>query len=125
MPVAGGEPRRLTSLDHGAGPAEWSPDGASILFAARVSKEKPPEDKDQRLRWEQRPRVVMRAHYKDDGSGYTFDAHSQLFVVPLDGSDPKQITAGDAESRQPAWSADGRRIAFIRTRTGAADYNLG
>ncbi len=124
LPMDGGEPRRLTDLERGAGPAVWSPDGQMLLFAARVAKEAAPSDAEARRRWEQRPRVVTRAHYKDDGSGYTFDAASQLFVVPLDGGPPRQITSGEASSREPAWSPDGRRVAFVRTRTGPADYNL-
>lgn len=126
LPLAAGEPRKLTALDGGAGAAVWSPDGRTILFAARVSKDEPPKDTEARKRWEQRPREVTRAHYKDDGQGYTFDAVTQLFTVSADGSAaPAPITQGDGESRTPAWSPDGRRIAFIRTRTGADDYNIG
>ena len=124
MPVEGGEARRLTALDRGAGPAVWSPEGASILFAARAFAETPPEDKEVRKRWEQRPRVVTRAHYKDDGQGYTFDVRSHLFVVPAEGGGAKQITDGDCYDRTPAWSPDGRQIAFSRTRNGVADYNV-
>ena len=125
IPAEGGEARRLTSLDRGAGPAVWSPDGTTILFSARVFVETPPEDKEERKRWEQRPKVVTRAHYKDDGQGYTFDTHSHLFTVPADGSsEPKQITDGDFNDRAPAWSPDGRRIAFSRTRNGLMDYNV-
>lgn len=126
MAAAGGEPRRLTSLDQGAGPAVWSPDGTRLLFAVRTPIVAPPDkkDTDARKRWEQRPRVVTRAHYKDDGSGYTFDTRSRLFVVPVAGGEPAQITDGDANDTTPSWSPDGARIAFARTRTGVADYNM-
>lgn len=124
LPMDGGEPRRLTDLPLGAGPAVWSPDGRAIAFAARVPAEPPPTDPEARRRWEQRPRVVTRAHYKDDGSGYTLDAPSRLFVVPLDGPSPLSPLSRTPGEGQPAWSPDGRRLAFVRARTGPAEYNL-
>ncbi len=124
MAVAGGEPRKLTALDQGAGPPVWSPDGATLLFAARVLTETPPADSEARKRWEQRPKVITKAHYKDDGSGYTFDGRSHLFVVAAEGGEPRQITDGDVNDRTPVWSPDGRLVAFSRTRGGVADYNL-
>src|SRR6266542_5294687 len=143
IPATGGEPRKLTSLDHGAGPAVWSPDGTRIAFAARVAVDKAPKEKAARERWEQRPKVVTRAQYKADGQGYIFDYRTRLFVVNADAdanagssagpepggnggtsNGPRQITDGDANDLWPAWSPDGKRIAFGRDRTGAADYSL-
>ncbi|MEP7198188.1 MAG: S9 family peptidase [Chloroflexota bacterium] len=124
MPAHGGEARKLTSLVNGAGAAVWSPDGTRILFAARVLKETPPADTEARTRWEQRPKHVTRAQYKDDGQGYTFDAVSQLFVIAADGGDARQITQGDAQHRAPSWSFDGKQIAFSQTRDGVGDFNL-
>ncbi len=124
MPTNGGEPHKLTSLDKGAGPAVWSPDSTRLVFSARVSKDEPPQDVDARARWEQRPQLVTRASYKDDGQGYTFDANRQLFVTALDG-ELQQLTLGDGDNNAAAWSPNGQRIAFRRTRAGLSDYALG
>jgi len=124
LPLAGGEPRRLTSLTGGAGPAVWSPDGTRLAFSARVAKEAPPADPAARDRWAQRPRVVTRGQYKADGSGYTFDAVAHLFVVTLESGEVAQLSSGDAEHLAPAWSPDGRSLAFVRSRAGVADYSL-
>src|SRR3989442_1243838 len=123
MPAAGGEPRKLTSLDAGASAATWSPDSRRIAFSARVWLEPPPADPEARKRWEQRPRRVTRAQYKADGQGYTFDGRWPLFVVDLAAGEPRQVTDGDCEDRGEAWSPDGGRLAFSRTRTGKSEYS--
>ena len=124
LPLAGGEARRLTALPLGAGPAEWSTDGVRIAFTARVSTEPRPDDAEARKRWEQRPRHITRAQYKDDGQGYTFGARSHLFVVAAAGGEPVQVTTGEENDRTPVWSPDGTKLAFIRVRGTAGDYNV-
>jgi dipeptidyl aminopeptidase/acylaminoacyl peptidase len=132
IPAEGGEAQRLTDLEEGAGPAVWSPDGARLAFAARVPRESAPEDEAAKKRWEQRPRVVTRAHYKTDGSGFNLDATSHLFVASVEGllrgeaeQPPKvvQITFGEGDCRAPAWSPDGARLAYCRDRDGQADFH--
>jgi dipeptidyl aminopeptidase/acylaminoacyl peptidase len=124
MPAHGGEAHKLTSLVNGAGPAVWSPDSQTILFAVNVLKETPPDDSEARERWNQRPKVVSRAQFKDDGQGYTFDSVSQLYTIPAAGGEARQLTSAAGASRAPAWSSDARRIAFSRLRDGLTDYNL-
>jgi len=131
IPTTGGEARRLTDLEKGAGPAVWSPDGTQIAFAARWLEEQPPKGKDERARWDQRPKVVTRAQYKTDGQGYTLDASSRLFIVNVSSnghnhsdSDLQPLLDSDGEDRAPAWSPNGTQIAFTRTRTDVDDYSL-
>ncbi|WP_437660722.1 S9 family peptidase [Sorangium sp. So ce1182] len=103
----GGEARRLTDLKSGAGLPAWSPDGSALVFSAPVASDAPPEA----------PRVVTKALYKSDGKGFVLDRPTRLFIVPVEGGEARQLTGGDANDSDPAWSPDGRRIAFCRTRT--------
>jgi dipeptidyl aminopeptidase/acylaminoacyl peptidase len=124
MAAGGGEARKLTALDPAAGPAVWSPDGTRLLFVAEVFTDPPPQDKQARERWALRPRHVTRAQYKADGLSYTFDKRTHLFITRVDTGATTQITHGDCNEYAPAWSPDGRQIAFSRPRTGVADYAL-
>jgi dipeptidyl aminopeptidase/acylaminoacyl peptidase len=110
LPLDGGEAIRLTELEEDVGGVAWSPDGTRIAFAARV-RDAAYDEEDDRKR---EPRRFTRLHYKLDNVGWTGDRRQHLFVVAADGSEAlRQLTSGDFEHSSPAWSTDGRRLAFV------------
>ncbi len=116
----GGEARRLTSLRAGAGPAEWSPDGATLLFAAETGAPHDAEAEDAAVEGKKsvpRVRTVEQLFHRYDGHGYIHEHRSHLFMLSVSGGNPRQITDGDWNDGSPAWSSDGRQIAFTSDRT--------
>jgi Tol biopolymer transport system component/DNA-binding winged helix-turn-helix (wHTH) protein len=49
------------------------------------------------------------------------DGPTDLFVVMSDGGSPVRLTAERGSDRAPVWSADGRRIAFLRVGGGRCE----
>jgi dipeptidyl aminopeptidase/acylaminoacyl peptidase len=118
LPTDGGDARRLTNLPGGAGAPVWSPDSSMLAFCARVPEpgrygqdEKVPADKEA-------PRRITGLQYRLDNVGFTVDNRSHVFVLDVgaDGAEPQQITAGDQEDTDVAWSPDGTRLAFVSRR---------
>jgi dipeptidyl aminopeptidase/acylaminoacyl peptidase len=120
MPADGGEPTRLTDVRHGVKGVAWSPDGTRLAFAARVGGWEEPKDEEERAR-SKPARVIDVLKYKSNGVGFVYDRPQHLFVVPADGGEARQLTDGDYDDRDPAWSPDGRWLAFAAARHAGRD----
>jgi dipeptidyl aminopeptidase/acylaminoacyl peptidase len=122
LPVeGGGEALRLTRLKEDVQDVVWSPEGRRIAFTARVRDEAYEEEEERK----RAPRRITRLHYKLDNVGWTTDRRQQLFVVPADGSEePQQLTEGEWENAQPAWSPDGSQLVFVSARGEKWDVDL-
>ena len=59
-----------------------------------------------------------------DGQNIAFSYQGDLFVVPVNGGEAKQITSHIAYDYMPVWSNDSKKIAFASNRFGNFDVFL-
>ena len=60
------------------------------------------------------------------GRRIAFGTQGQVWIMNLDGTDPRRVTPGGAPSRGPTWAPSGERLAFARGRAGRQDlYSIG
>ena len=126
LSMQGGEPRQLTSLKRGAGAPVWSPSGDRVAFSARVDIDEIARQEGQSDEKGKPPRVkiITRVRHKGDGEGFLEALHRHLFVLDVDSGEAKQITDGDWDEVEPAWSPDGALIAFTANRESDRDLSI-
>jgi dipeptidyl aminopeptidase/acylaminoacyl peptidase len=89
----GARARRILSGDLSAAGAVWSPDGTQVAFAS------------------------------DPGPDADLHARTRIFILPSDGSSaPSEIASLLGACRTPAWSPDGRRLAFRGTNEAGEPF---
>src|SRR2546425_8791668 len=113
IPADGGEARLLVPAAYHPSDLSWAPDGRSLAFVGKPARDEPHSD----------VKVITRVRYKHDGEGFWDGRYKHLFRVSIDGDgSPQQLTSGDFDHSDPAWSPDGRHLACVTNRTEQADF---
>jgi dipeptidyl aminopeptidase/acylaminoacyl peptidase len=124
----GGEALKITDIKATVSDLAWSPDSRQMVL---VVKDPDPRDADAEKEHEKRPDgstktpkpiVIDRYSFKQDGHGYLRNERSHLYLFDVASRKAELLTPGTFDETSPAWSPDGKQIAFIR-RHGEGDVD--
>ncbi len=125
IPVAGGEPTRLTTTESMEFAPDWSPDGQHIVFTSNAggdfdlytisAKGEAPR------RVLDRPGDDFSPTWSPDGTRIVFQSDDDIYTVNADGTGLNQLTADPSADWEPRFSPDGESILFASNRDNQFD----
>ncbi len=113
----GGEARQVSHVSGEVSGYQWSPDGRGLVLVMQAGEDFSTDDKPGAR---PRPLVIDAYQFKQDRAGYlTAASRSHLYLLDRGSGACEALTSDPATSdSQPAFSPDGRQIAYVSTRNG-------
>jgi dipeptidyl aminopeptidase/acylaminoacyl peptidase len=117
---AGGEATKLTEVKGGVSDYAWAPDSKRLVLVVSdpdpevATAEEEREKAQEGPAKTQKPIVIDRYHFKEDGDGFLRGERTHLYLFDIVAKKAEILTASTFNETSPAWSPDGSQIAFIR-----------
>ena len=128
----------LAQFLQGPSGAVWSPNGKMVAFSMFVPGDKPsfakPLSPPKGAEWNPNVKVFDEMTFRFDGAGYLEEGTTHVFVLPVDGGTPRQVTFGQVDMSNPTWldndtllvngnTADDREMDPIESEIYALELN--
>ena len=120
LPRGGGEAEKITELPGGVDDFDWAPDSKRLVLVV-LDPDPEPGEREGRRKRSKKPIVIDRFQFKLDEYGYLDARREHLQILDRETRRFEALTSGPYDDELPAWSPDGKTIAFVSKRVPDPD----
>lgn len=119
---------RLTNINEQPSNISWSHDNKTLAFTLFTEHKQKPlftdmPSKPKGATWSETAKYIDAVQYRRDGRGYLREGYQQVYILPVEGGTPRQLTKGKYPSGGTlSFSQDDEWIYFSSAQT--EDYAL-